>query len=345
MDLPVTSADLIADAASSPDGDETIPAGEMAALQDIVTSIRDRVRATAGAGPARRDAHPKAHGCVQASFRVLDALPEPLRVGLFAEPRSYDALIRYSNGNETPQPDWIGDGRGMAVKVMGVRGSRSGTQDFIMINNPAFFVRDAMDYVAFRGARPQWRFFVPGWNPLRWRLHELQVARAITRRRMANPVDGRYWSMTPYLFGTTQCKFSARSADPPSPFNQTSTPNFLRDNLCVHLAALTAEFDFMVQLRGDPAKMPIEDPTIEWSETGASFVPVARITIPPQQFDQPAHQVRCENLSFTPWHGLAAHRPLGGINRVRRTVYEAVSSLRHEMNGVPREEPTSFKIQ
>ena len=341
MDMSPADTDLISCFVDAAEGDEIVPPGETAALWDIVASIQGRVAASAFRGIARRDAHPKAHGCVHASFRVLDALPEPLRIGLFAEPRRYEALIRFSNGSETPQPDRIGDGRGMAVKVLDVSGSRSGTQDFVMINNPAFFVRNALDYVQFQHAAPQWRFFVPGWNPLHWRLHEFMVARAITRRRLANPVDGRYWSMTPYRFGATQCKFSARPAGAPSPFDGVGTPDFLHNNLCLHLAALPAEFDFMVQLRGDPARMPIEDPTIEWTEARAPFVTVARISIPPQQFDQPAQQVRCENLSFTPWHGLDAHRPLGGINRVRRTVYETVSRLRHELNGVPREEPVN----
>lgn len=34
-----------------------------------------------------------------------------------------------------------------------------------------------------------------------------------------------------------------------------------------------------------------------------------------------------------------AHRPLGGINRVRRTVDETISRLRHDLNGTPRGEP------
>ena len=48
----------------------------------------------------------------------------------------------------------------------------------------------------------------------------------------------------------------------------------------------------------------------------------------------------CRDLSFTPWHSLAAHKPLGGINRARKTVYTAISTLRHQLNGVPRQEPT-----
>jgi hypothetical protein len=100
----------------------------------------------------------------------------------------------------------------------------------------------------------------------------------------------------------------------------------------------------MVQLRTRPDAMPIEDPTIIWDETAAPFVPVASITIPPQKFDTPEQEAFCENLSFTPWHCIDAHRPLGGLNRVRRVVYEHISRLRHELNNAPRSEPTGFSL-
>jgi hypothetical protein len=68
----------------------------------------------------------------------------------------------------------------------------------------------------------------------------------------------------------------------------------------------------MVQLRAEADSMPIEDPTIIWNEDAAPFVPVASITIPPQSFDSPEQLEFCTNLSFTPWHCIDAHRPLGG---------------------------------
>jgi hypothetical protein len=36
---------------------------------------------------------------------------------------------------------------------------------------------------------------------------------------------------------------------------------------------------------------------------------------------------------------LPEHRPLGAVNRVRRVVYEQISTVRHELNQAPREEP------
>jgi hypothetical protein len=337
-----SSPDSLADDANAAVAGEIVPPGEAEAIRDIVQTIEARVRAAAKTGPACRDAHPKAHGCVRAEFRVLGDLPAALRVGLFAAPATYQAWIRFSNGSGTSQRDSIGDGRGMAIKLMGVTQSPATTQDFVMINHPVFFVRNAADYVELQTG--PLRFFFPSFNPFRFRLHEGLVALGIALHKVSNPLNIRYFSMTPCRFGVGACKFSARPAGLPSPFVATDTPDFLHANLARHLVQTGASFDFVVQLRTRPDEMPIEDPSITWDETAAAFVPVARITIPPQDFDSPAQHAFCENLSFTPWHCIDAHRPLGGINRVRRVVYEHVSRLRHELNGVQRREPTDFTI-
>src|SRR5262249_48761244 len=67
------------------------------------------------------------------------------------------------------------------------------------------------------------------------------------------------------------------------------------------------------------------------------FRNVATIIIPHQEFATPARDRFCETLSFTPWHALPQHRPLGAVNRMRRVAYEAISKLRHELNGTERE--------
>ncbi len=339
MDEPFGEGDLIpAGPALAPW--EVIPPNESDAIQALVAALEAQVRAAAVAAPARRDAHPKAHGCVEAEFRILNNLPDSLRAGLFSTPGRYQAWIRFSNGSEQPQDDSVGDARGMAIKLMEVGESKSGTQDFIMINNPTLFVRDAADYVDFQAATANpLRFFFPSFNPFRFRLRELLVARQIKSKAVSNPLNIQYWSVTPFLFGKVACKFSARPAGKAFSFNDRSTPNFLRDNLAKSLADSEAIFDFCAQLQTQPSRMPIEDPRIEWRESQSTFIPVARITIPRQSFDAPERVAFCENISFTPWHGLDAHRPLGGINRVRRSVYEAISRLRHDLNGTPRSEP------
>jgi hypothetical protein len=92
-------------------------------------------------------------------------------------------------------------------------------------------------------------------------------------------------------------------------------------------------FEFQVQVRttADLAgriDTEIEDACREWDENEYPFETVAILTIPPQDFDTEQQCTVCERLVFTPWHGIAEHRPLGGINRLRRAVYEASAQLR-----------------
>lgn len=49
----------------------------------------------------------------------------------------------------------------------------------------------------------------------------------------------------------------------------------------------------------------------------------------------------CQDLAFNPWRALPEHRPLGGINRVRREVYVALSAMRHDLNRVSYHEPSA----
>jgi prostaglandin-endoperoxide synthase 2 len=327
--------------AEPPFDGELIPPDEAASIEAVRQAISRQVAAQAQAdGMARRDAHAKAHATVQATFQVLDNLPDPLRAGVFAAARAYPAVIRFSNGSGNPQADWVPDGRGMAIKLLSVPGSASTTQDFVLIDHPVFFVRNAADYVAFSTVKPPGSFFVNLEHP---RLHEAAIAAAIALQVPSNPLAVRYWSMTPYAFGAAACKFSARPAGAVPGTNDRSAHDFMRLNMVRSLAQADAAFDFMVQLRTDPS-MPIEDPTIEWGEATAPFVAVARITIPRQNFDTPEQRAFGEALSFTPWHALAEHRPLGGINRVRRAVYETISSYRHQFNHAPRAEPVSLPV-
>jgi len=69
---------------------------------------------------------------------------------------------------------------------------------------------------------------------------------------------------------------------------------------------------------------------------------VATVRIPKQRFATEARDALAENLSFNPWHALPQHRPLGGVNRIRRIVYRAISNLRRETNGAATKEPAGW---
>jgi hypothetical protein len=86
--------------------------------------------------------------------------------------------------------------------------------------------------------------------------------------------------------------------------------------------------------------MPVEDATVEWDEAVSPFRTVAQIEIPPQSFESPQRLAFCENLAFNPWRSLPEHRPLGGINRVRKDLYQELAEFRHQRNGVTYTEPS-----
>ena len=47
-----------------------------------------------------------------------------------------------------------------------------------------------------------------------------------------------------------------------------------------------------------------------------------------------------EEMRFSPWIGLAAHQPLGNINRARKEPYEHSAEYRVLFNRCPIHEPT-----
>ncbi len=71
----------------------------------------------------------------------------------------------------------------------------------------------------------------------------------------------------------------------------------------------------------------IENAAIAWTEENYpavkfTSVKVATITIPAVDEKENLDFVNaCKHLQFTPWHTLAEHKPLGGINRLRKPVY------------------------
>lgn len=292
-----------------------------------------------------RGAHAKAHACVRAWFEINTYIEPNLRYGILAKPsQRYKSWIRFSNGHFdlSVSKDQKSDARGMAIKIMDPPGqplqisaNHIPTQDFLMTNSPVFFVENIRDYNALV-ARPAalLGFIFPSWNPGNWRLREMFLAQKTLTPPPESLLSPQYYSITAYKLGPHNIKFSTKPcAGHTSKFSiDESNPDFLREHLKQELEAGEACFDFMVQLQVPGKNMSIEDPTIEWKESDSPFIPVARITIPPQDFDTPEQMTFCENLSFAPWHALPEHRPVGQFNRLRRYVYPASSDYRHKHN-------------
>lgn len=320
-----------------PDEDKT--------TQGLVDALTQSIKEKYNNSTMLRDAHPKHHGCVSATFSVPELAPK-LKVGLFSEAKSYPAWIRYSTATESVDHDKDKAMLGMAIKVMGVKGEKllsdeksGNTHDLLLLSNPVLPIRNAEDFLEV--VKEKALFFV---NPFDLHLHELKIA-LNSRKNHPTPLGIRYWSTTPYSFGEGKAvKYSAKPCSVNTKtLPNTLTKNYLRDAISQQLKTEGACFDVMVQFQTDPNKMLIEDASIRWDEDASPFQKVAQITIPKQDFESEKQMAFCENLSMTPWHSSVEHRPLGSINRARKDVYRQISKFRHEKNKVPRQEPTGIE--
>ncbi|WP_034280209.1 catalase family protein [Alkanindiges illinoisensis] len=318
--------------------------------QQIGMELEKLIRKRDSQGQAHRDVHPKAHGCVKAQFQVLDQLPVSLSQGMFKPGHSYPAWIRFSNGSPKPdRADIKRDARGMAIKVMNVPGQKlledeaqASTQDFILINHPVFFANEPERYLALM-KDINGGFLKKLQIPFSLGFKGSKIAFQTTRSRIANPLQARYWSMVPYQLGTGANRNAVKYSVRPCIAKQDAIPaqpdhNYLRGALKQSLNNADVCMEFLVQPRTSTA-LSVEDSMTEWKESDAPFYKVATLTIPQQTFDTPAQNQFCENLSFSPWHALPEHRPLGATNRMRKVIYDHISRVRHQANSVVRQEP------
>lgn len=336
-------------------GEEYPPPGEDEATDRIIARIGDRMQRefSAGARPSTRGLHAKGR-CLQGTFTIdnTELLPSQ-RVGVFATNRSHDAWIRFSNGNPHVQPDATGDVRGMAIKLLDVPGTKllddekdATTHDFLLNHTPTIPTADAIDFAAIvdrceDDENPVLAFL--SWNPFDIELTKIKLLIESVTTPIINPLSATYWSQSPYRLGgeTTAVKYRARPCPGSAlgPEIDDEDPEYFTASMQEQLAKGDACFEFAIQTQRDPATMPIEDNSVEWRESESAFVPVARLTVSDQEFATDVEREHCEHLSFTPWHALPEHRPLGSLNRARKRAYDAISKRRHDHNGVPREEP------
>jgi len=292
----------------------------------------------------KRDAHPKAHGCVKADLKINNKLlPYDLRVGLFEKNREYKSIVRFSNGDpDFKKHDAEADVRGMALKIINVPyqnylqqiGVESGTSnhDFVFMNAGEFFIPNPHEYEKFMNAT-KGRFGIVKYLLTHWgTLGSLLKARV----KVGNPLEVDYSSATPYKLGKTSMKMKFKACKR----SKTEVPknganDFLGQNLESSLSQAGACFDFFVQLNKDPKKNNIENAMKKWSVKKSPFYKVGRLEVNKQSgFRTQSRMKACENMTFNPWRAHPENRPMGGVNRVRLEVYLKQSELRHNHNGI-----------
>lgn len=331
--------------------EEKIEDDEEESLNNIIDQMADQMRGRFKPGGYERGGNTKTHGVLKATVTIRDDIPEHCRVGVFAEPKSYPAYVRYAGPGPNVPADIDDVGfMSMSVKLMGVPGEKlmdeeKHTQDFITVTTPTFVTPNTRENAKLQ----YWSlvdmtlyYFL---NPKDTHLLDAAM-QSLWNEIMYNPLGQRYWSCVPYLLGEGQAimfsfvpKTEVYTKIPGVPFGHVPF-NYLRDNMVKTLNEKDVEFDLMIQLQKDPHKMPIENASVRWSERLSPFIPVATVHIPKQQFGSEALAEFTKRLKMNPWHCLPEHRPLGNQSRARRRMYYELSKFRQKMNQTTHVEPT-----
>ena len=328
---------------------------------DLIETMRSITETTSkDYGHAERSVHAKAHGIFAGTLEIVRSLSPELAQGLFAHPGSHQVVMRISTNPGDILDDAVSAPRGLALKILDVEGERlpesqgETTQNIIMVNAPAFAAPDAK---AFLGSLKQ---LAATTDKAEWAkkllsatLRGVESALEAVGGKSAmlstmggtpitHPLGDSYYSQTPFRYGEHIAKFalvpvSANLTDlTGDKVNTSDRPDALREVIRETMIDGGGTWELRVQLNTDLEAMPIEDASVEWDETASPYRTVGRITVEPQLSlgTDLAKQIDDETF-FSPWHGLAAHRPLGSVNRARRQAYEMSAEFRGKFNGCP----------
>lgn len=315
---------------------------------------------------AVRSVHAKAHGYLRGELRVLDNLPGPLAQGVFAKPGTHQVLMRLSTSPGDVLPDSVSTPRGVALKVFAVEGERlpgaqGQTQDFLMVNGPAFIASDAKSFLMTLQllAKTTDRFEVfkkalsVAARATDKALSTVGIESPTLRGSGGQPethiLGETFYTQVPMLYGAYVAKVALTPVSPEltalanAPLDLDGNPNALRQAVLDFFRSKGGEWEVRVQLATNLDDMPIEDAAKEWPEDKSAYVPVARIKVDPQvAWSEELAAAIDDGFKFSPWNGLAAHRPLGSIMRVRKISYERSAQFRAQNNKRAVEEPADL---
>ena len=334
--------------------EEKLMPDEEVYLDSIVSSFRTQMRDLWKPGGFERGGNTKTHGIVRGEFIVHDNLPAEFRHGVYAQPHTYRAWVRFSGPGPyiTPDIDDVGF-MSISIKLMGVPGPKlmdeeKFTLDMFGVSPPTFVTPDtkANAQLQIESVKNASIFYFLNFH----RPHLLDlIMQSLWIKTQSSPFEAPYFSCVPYLLGEGQAmqysvwpKSKRRTRIPRLPLRPPD--DYLRNAMVAALTAGDVELDIRLQRQTDPHLMPIENNAVLWPEKLSPRVSVATLRLPRQKFDSPVQMEFAKRLSYNPWHTIAEHRPLGNQSRARRRMYLELSKLRHSMNDVPHYEPNGDEL-
>lgn len=280
-------------------------------------------------GPGRA-LHRKQLTAARGQLEVLADLPEFARHGVFAKPHEFEVWVRLSNGGLDRAPDRMPDIRGFSLRVMGVHGDSAlgngpaKSQDFTLINQEAFAFPKSDEFVGFvvaaaSGGAALLKFLLKQYGLLGGPVRLLKMLKTVNK-----PFGGfateLMFSAVPMACGP----YAVRVRLVPAKTNGKATAGANKDwggDFSARLAKQDLHWDLQLQPFVSEALTPIEDASVNWP---TPYTTVARLTLPRQDNtdqDGKAFAEQVEAAVFDPWQALAAHRPLGDVQRARKVVY------------------------
>ncbi len=345
---------------------ETVSPDEAETIQSLNQTFDTILETTAkDYGHAVRAVHAKAHGILEGTLEVANNLSPELAQGLFARSGRYKVYMRLSTNAGDILPDAISLPRGLALKVLDVEGERlpgaeGSTQDFVMVNGPVFQTKTAKRFLGnlkvlagttdrLEGTKTVMSSVLRGVNAALTAVGiESPKLQALGGAPNVDPLGETYYSVTPFRYGDYIAKFSVAPVSPQltaltgAEIDASDRPDAIRETVRAEMRSATGVWELRVQLCRDLEKQPVEDPTVEWKPDEAPFETVATITVAPQDsWDGARVQAVDEGMRFGIWTGLAAHRPLGNINRARKEPYQHSAEFRERFNRCPIHEPNT----
>ena len=351
-----------------PEPDEPVIFDELSrTMQHITRTMASHYR------HAVRPVHAKSHGLLVGTLEVVPNLPDEYAQGLFAELGSYPVVMRFSTNPGDLLADSVSTPRGLAVKVIGIGGEKVAnhagevTQDFACVDadvfpvpNPAGFLKQIQQIDKTLEFPEELK-------------HAVSVTARVTNAALgvagihSAALEGfgapavhilgeSFTTVTPIRYGRHVAKvgfapasenlkkLTGESVDLGESFNALGelVKKFFRNETAVW------EVKAQLALAPEPGanetdnKFPIEDASKEWPKDESPWVTVARITVKLQEtYSDERQRFVDDQMSFTPWHALEEHRPLGGIMRSRLKAYEEASKYREQRNGHKRVEVKS----
>ncbi len=285
-----------------------------------------------------RALHRRQVAALRGEIEILGDLPDHARQGVFATAGRRDVIVRLSNGAPDRNPDRRPDVRGFSFKILGVDGpnalgtGRTNEQDFSLINHMKFSTARAADFCEMVLAFERGPLALLGYLVRRYgvvgAIRQAKAASALVTKPFSGFATEVFSTALPFRNGRWAARL--RLVPPLDRAREGAREDWLAD-LRAHLDNGPLVYRVQLQFFVDERITPIEDASVDWPETEAPYLDVARLTIPNQSFDDEAAKTlehRCETGIFDPWNALAEHRPLGDVMRARKTAYYASQKAR-----------------